>query len=328
MTFASPKSLAALALLVPLAACGGGEEAPAQGFAPLTYGYLTPLRLDVATLTVDDRATPQGGTDIAARSPVPPAQALGQMAHDRIFPGGGAGQAGFVIDQASILRQGDRLDGRLAVHLDLSSGNRTGHAEAQVSRTTEGDGGTPQSRLYALTKQMMDDMNVELEYQVRHSLQAWLQPDGDTPVPVQVQSLTGSSPLPVPGAASGGAMLPGRPAAIAPPAAMPIPSVAAPSLPAPSVPPVTAPLAVTVAPGGMSPPPGFLTAPAGAVPLPAPATGLQAPTPLVPASPASVPGGTAYPAPALGGATPYPVPYGTVAPNLPPPVYAPMAPAY
>ncbi len=291
-----PRSLA-LALLLPLAACAGGETAAPQSFAPLSYAYLTPLHLDVANVVVDDQAAAQDGSDVAARSPVPPAQALAQMARDRIFPGGGTGEARFVIDQASIERRGDHLDGRLAVHLDLAGAGRSGHAEAQVSRSTVGGEGDLQARLYALTKQMMDDMNVEFEYQVRHSLQAWLQAQGDTLAPVAAQPLDRGTP--------------GAPAA-SPRPAVPAPTPIAPPAPSPDVGPATS--------RALSPPPGFLTAPPGARPIPGIVASPAAPTPIAPAAPVPVPLGPT--SSGLAPATPY-TGGGYVPPQLPPPAYAP-----
>ncbi len=321
MTTGPSRRALPLALLLPLAACAGGEPAAPQSFAPPSYAYLTPLHLDVATLSVDDRAVAQEAADVAGQSPVVPAQALEQMARDRIFPGGAAGGATFTVDQASILRQGDRLDGRLAVHLDLASGGRSGHAEAQVSRTTVGGGGDLRSRLYALTKQMMDDMNVEFEYQVRHSLPTWLQPDTATPAAVTAQPLTGSPAPPIPATAP-------VPAVVSPVPATPVAAPVAPTgvpAPTPLVPNGAASGVGGATPVTMSPPPGVLTAPSGMRPLPAPSmaapTPLAAPIPYVPPT-AAVP----YAAPAYAPPAYAPQPYGGAA--VPPPAYAVPAPTY
>jgi hypothetical protein len=184
-----------LVMLLPLvlAACGG--RPPPHNFPPLTYDYLLPLRLNVASVDVQDNWTPNSGADVGALSPQPPAEALERMARDRLFPAGSSGRAVFVIDDASIIRNGNALYGTLAVHLDIigADGHRTGYAEARVARTRTGpavDDDLPGS-LYDLTKQMMDDMNVEFEYQVRRSLKDWLQnsPPGAMPAPVSVQPL-------------------------------------------------------------------------------------------------------------------------------------------
>ena len=47
-------------VLLPLLASGCGGDAPARtSFAPLTYGYLVPLRLNVAT--IEEAAPPPPG---------------------------------------------------------------------------------------------------------------------------------------------------------------------------------------------------------------------------------------------------------------------------
>ncbi len=241
-----------------LAACT--DSAPTtQVLPPLQYGYLSKLRLSVGTIQVEDRSLPVSPQDIASSSPVIPAQALQQLARDRLFAAGTQGTADFVIDQASIVRSpGGGLAGRLAVHLSLTAdgGTRTGFAEADVSRQyvpgSDPENGT--AALYAFTKQMMDAMNVELEFQIRRSLGAWLVAPGDAPAPVAAQPLDGpSAPLaPVPPPP------PLPPAASQDQALTPVP--AAPDQSGyvdPAEPPP---------PQQMSPPPGFLQAPSSALP--------------------------------------------------------------
>jgi hypothetical protein len=46
------------------------------------------------------------------------------------------------------------------------------------------------STLYDMTKDMMDTMNVEFEFQLRRSLGNWLLPEGAPQAPVQQQPLT------------------------------------------------------------------------------------------------------------------------------------------
>ncbi len=276
------RHLVPLGLVLMVAACGGGE-APQTVFAPLSYDYLRPIRLNVATLDVEDHAVAQGD-DVAAQAPVPPAQALTQMAHDRIFPGGASGRAVFVIQDASIHRRGDTLAGSLAVRLDIvgPGGQPAAFAEARVARSSTTDDGDLHTREYALTKQMMDDMNVELEFQARRALKAWLQPEGDVPGAVSVQPLGG--PGGGSGSAPGGALpatAPGYGAAAG--ASGPVPDAA----------------------GGrgraMSPPPGSLALPPGpagaagaALPAASPYSSEDAP-PAVPPSSFGAPPAAASP---------------------------------
>ncbi len=185
-----------------LAGCGGDEPETPASFAPLHYEYLTKLRLNVADVAVEDHAPKGGENDVSEQSPVPPAQALAQMAHDRLFAAGGSGRAVFVLDDANI-RQAPNgtLDGRLAVHLDIltDGGTRAGYAEAAVNRQHV-PGSDPEDLravLYDMTKQMMDAMNVELEFHLRRSLRDWMVSDTVAPAPVAAAPLA-AEPLPPP----------------------------------------------------------------------------------------------------------------------------------
>jgi hypothetical protein len=179
-------------LLLPLllAACGSRSN---RVYPPLHYGHLTPLRLNVAALQIEQRYVPSGvPPDVSQSDPMPPVQALRNMAADRLQAFGGSGRAVFIIQEASLTRQRDTILGGFAVELDLytSANVRAGFAEARVSRTYTGDLDDLPSRLYDLTKEMMDTMNVEFEFQIRRSLRAWLLPEGATQAPVEQQPLT------------------------------------------------------------------------------------------------------------------------------------------
>ena len=181
-------------LLLPLFAAGCGGDAPARtSFAPLTYSYLVPLRLNVAS--IEEAAPPPPGPldDI---NPAPPAPALIRMAQDRLSAGGSLGRALFTVEDATITRARGRLDGTLAVRLDVltSDGTRAGFAEAKVSRRADGIGSDLRGALYDITVQMMQDMNVEFEFQVRQSLREWLQVTTTAPPPPAVEQ----QPLPTP----------------------------------------------------------------------------------------------------------------------------------
>ena len=185
-----------LALLFPLWLASCGSEPPLrQDFPPLRYDYLTKLGLNVASVEISP-PPPPGPLD--ALDPVPPAQALVQMAQDRLAAGGSLGRAVFAVDQASIVRIPDGLEGTLAVHLDVltSEGTRAGFAEARVSRRAVGIGRDLPGALYDITRQMMDDMNVEFEFQVRRSLRDWLQEATTAPPPPPVQQQDLGPPAP------------------------------------------------------------------------------------------------------------------------------------
>ena len=184
-------------LLLPLFAAACATDDGPQNFPAPSYSYLTPLHLNVASIQIDDRSPPPGADDrVMSLAPLRPADALKQMAHDRLSPGGSVGRAVFVIDQASVHRVGDGLDGRLSVHLDIYAGgdSRVGFAEAQVARrrVSTDTNENPRTVLYNFVTQMMSDMNVEFEFQVRRSLKEYLQDTATAappPAPVQTEDL-------------------------------------------------------------------------------------------------------------------------------------------
>jgi hypothetical protein len=186
-----------LSLLLPvlLAACSG-EERP-RVYPPLRYDYLVPLRLNVSTIQIEQRFQPAGTPpDVSQYDPIPPVTALRTMAQDRLQALGSADLAIFVIQDASLTRRGDTLSGNFSVQLEIynTPTNRVGYAQATVSSTYTGDLDDLPGRLYAMTKDMMDRMNVEFEYQVRHALGAWLLPAGAVQPPVESQPLAPSGP--------------------------------------------------------------------------------------------------------------------------------------
>ncbi len=181
--------------LLGLAACAGSAEAPltspGASFPPLSYDYLTPLRLNVASIDIEQRFVPPSG-DLGRFAPTPPVEALEQMARGRLGAFGAEGRAVFVILDASLLREGESYYGNLAVELDLVvGGQRAGFAQARVTRSRTIDPTTPRdAALYTLTRDLMDQMNVEFEYQVRRTLHDWLVSVPDVqPPPVEQQEL-------------------------------------------------------------------------------------------------------------------------------------------
>ncbi len=187
------------ALLLPLllaAGCTGDDPPPRLDARPLRYDHLTPLRLNVGAVDVPD-APPPGPLD--ALNPSPPGQALRRMALDRIGAGGSTGRAVFAISDATIVQSSGGLAGVMAVHLDIlePDGGRAAFAEARVTRQASlpRGAGLP-AALQDMTRAMMDDMNVELEFQVRRALRNWLQSaeTAPAPAPVQQQDLTAPAP--------------------------------------------------------------------------------------------------------------------------------------
>ena len=191
-------------LLLPLLASAcADDDVPARSFPLPSYSYLTPIRLNVASIEIDDRSPPSPGASVESLAPIRPSDMLKQMANDRLVAAGSTGRAVFVIDRATLTRSGPVIDGQLAVHLDVfagGGGDRAGYAEARVARRrTSGDGDEDiRAVLYQFTRQMLDDMNVEFEFQVKKSLGEWLQTTAGTaptPAPIQSQNL-GAPPRP------------------------------------------------------------------------------------------------------------------------------------
>jgi hypothetical protein len=178
-------------LLLPfvLAACGHEER---TNFPPLRYQYLPPIRLNVASIDIQQRFYPSGiAPDITALDPVHPVEALRAMAEDRLQALGSVGQAVFGITNATLSRQEELITCALGVVLEIypTPGMRSGFAQAIASRQHSGPIDDLRATLYDITKAAMDAMNVELEYQVRRNLQPWLLPASAAPPPVQQQPL-------------------------------------------------------------------------------------------------------------------------------------------
>jgi hypothetical protein len=163
------------ALLLPLflAACGDDEPV----YQPLRFDYLPPIQLNVANLDIEQRFIPSGSKpDVTDQDPEPPVRALKAMANDRIKPFGTSRRAVFAILDATLTRQGDVIRSVMRVSLTVfdDDDRKAGFAEARVEHRRTGSVDNLRATLYAITKSMMDDMNVEFEYQVRRNLKAWL----------------------------------------------------------------------------------------------------------------------------------------------------------
>lgn len=173
-------------LLSPFALVACAEDEPVRSFAPLRYDFLTPLRLNVGSVDFAP-APPPGPLD--GVSPVPAAESLRQMAQDRLSAGGSSGQAVVTIEEARLTRAGNSLEGTMALRVDVvaADGSKSGFAEARVSRSRTGLGRDIRGPLYDMTKQMLEDMNVELEYQLRLSLRDYMQSAAPAPAPGPVE---------------------------------------------------------------------------------------------------------------------------------------------
>jgi hypothetical protein len=286
-----------LALAVMLTACSFGSEEPPAASQPLDFSYLTPLPLNVATLNVESEYVPSGQPpDVTRLDPISPVQALEQMAQQRLKPVGPSGQAVFTVNNASLVQTGNVITGVMSVMLSIypSPGVRAGYAQATVTRQISGVEGDLSQPLADLTRNLIDQMNVEFEYRVRQALGRWLLSSGATATPVQ------QVPLQPPGSAPPGYQSPGYPPPSAPPVYQPPGS---PGLPVPLSPPGSLPEPITQPPPSepplpYTPPPASNLAPPITTPPPAspplpytppPAAPLPQPSPPASSSPPGLP---------------------------------------
>lgn len=324
----------------PLALAGCSQEAGVpQSFPPLHYSYLAPISLNVSNIVTQvNYVPPADGSDIDNLSPETPLQAVQAMIQDRLVASGSSGTATVQVNDASLRRVGDTVVATVAIHLSVRSadGLRTGYTDATVTRTrTTPDDTSPEALrafLYTITQDMMNAENVQLEYQIRQNLGAWLVGGGSAvggaaaPVPVQTQDL-GSGSLP-PLTAVPDTSVPAMPGAptplvpVAPPAGYSTPPAPVYGIQPPAAPPM--PMAMP-APAMAAPTVNPDTMPGGSVGLPA---GNPVPTPMgadqIGAQPAAtMPGDVSTPAvvpsaPPAPLAPPAPPPSSSSLPPLPP----------
>jgi hypothetical protein len=172
-----------------LAACGGEPKA----YRPLRYDYLKPIDLAVKAIDFEQRFVPSGvAPDIGGESPVDPVATLRQMGEDRLKPLGGSGRAVFSISDASLIKRENVVRGSMEATVEIltDEGKHAGYAQARVTRRHAGRIDDLQQLLYDMVSGMMDDMNVELEHQIRTQLKDWLAEHvSAVPTPVEAAPL-------------------------------------------------------------------------------------------------------------------------------------------
>jgi len=192
-----------------LAACA--NEQPAGPFVPPgppSYGHLTPLRLKVGTLEIQEAGS---GTAflVDQSAPLQPADVMLRMAQDRLSAAGGPGKARFLIQTASLTREGGASGGvfspasetfrcvmRCQVEIISPEDAILASAAAEATRAVTGpvrDAGERAALAERAVKLAGQDMNVEFEFQVRRHLRNWLQlvasPGETLPRPVEREAL-------------------------------------------------------------------------------------------------------------------------------------------
>jgi hypothetical protein len=235
-----------------LAGCGSGPRP--QTFPPLDYSYLPPIVLKVATLNVVNNYVPMPGqATLIGEDPEPPANALLAMLSHRLVADGTPGTGTVTIETASIDQVGGSLVGSMTVDVNLSNpgGSSTGYTEASVTASQPAPNPTAsrnavEAALYDLTKQLMNSMNVQLQYQIQRNLGSW----------ISWSRTPGGAPL-TSGVAPGAGVIQAAPLTAPPGVAAPAPLPG--SVPVPPVPQNINPAVPDYLPGAgpaMGPPPG------------------------------------------------------------------------
>ena len=175
----SMKKLVVALPLLSLAACG--TTPPTPTFAPLDYSYLPPIMLKVSQVDVENHYVPTPSqVRTAAMDPAPPAETLLAMLKQRLQPSGQPGTGTVTVQTAYVDDVNGTLMGQMTVDVNLASadGRSTGFTEAGVSATvTAPDSNNPsdmQAVLYGLTKRLMAQMNVQLQYQIQKNMPSWI----------------------------------------------------------------------------------------------------------------------------------------------------------
>ncbi|MGE4480626.1 hypothetical protein [Acidocella sp.] len=165
--------------LLALASCG--STSPAPSFKPLDYSYLPPILLKVSQVNVVNSYVPTPSqVQAASMDPAPPADTLMSMLKQRLQPAGQPGTATVTVQNAYVDNVNGNLVGAMTVDLNLASadGRSTGFTEASVSASqTAPDSGNAddlRAALYGLTKRLMTQMNVQLQYQIQKNMPNWI----------------------------------------------------------------------------------------------------------------------------------------------------------
>ncbi len=174
-----------------LAAC---EAAPLPPPIPeITFSHLAPIEIAAAQIEiVEDYVPPLAAPNVEHKFPTPPAQAVRQWAKDRLRLVGDDGVLRVIIRDASVIEtklektggvrgaftvdQSERYDARLAVVVEVRSirgfQDAFASAIAERSRTVAEDISLYDRELvfFEMTKSMMDDLDAELEKNIRQFL--------------------------------------------------------------------------------------------------------------------------------------------------------------
>lgn len=184
-----------LLLPVLLAACG--DKPRRTDFPRFNYDFYTKFQLNVRTVDIETRFVPaKDKYDVAYLSPADPIAAVRQIGEDRVKALGNTNRAVFAVVDATLTQRGDVVRGALEATLELYSDANVsqGYVQARAERKHTGDVDDLRGTLYDMVATMKDDLNLELEHQIRSKMKSWLI-EGVNATPEKVDS----APLTAPG---------------------------------------------------------------------------------------------------------------------------------
>lgn len=165
--------LAAFSVLAGLTGCA--EEPSQEHFNTPSYTYLPQLYLKVAQVKVHDKS--KGSSSLVTNTPYPIDSRAITMAEQRLKPRAGAGEANFTVENVEVTKNSRVYSATLKIQLQCenpdmnASSTMTAFVKDDVTRT---NGASEAKTLNDLASKIMDDMNVEIEYQLRNKMPQWL----------------------------------------------------------------------------------------------------------------------------------------------------------
>lgn len=195
MNVSRPAVFVALVIAAGLAGCE--TPVPKPVFPDLTYGHLPPIRLKVARIeVVPAYVSPAKKPNVEHLFPVAPAVAAARWLRDRLQAVGGRGlvratvlQGGVVevpLEKTTGLRgvftvdQSERYDAVLEVRIRIirEDGSEAAMVTSRAERSrTVAEDITPYARekiWFAMTEAMLNDLNAQLERQIRTHFTGYL----------------------------------------------------------------------------------------------------------------------------------------------------------